>query len=352
MGPTASQMASPRAPISRLSRSSSRPGAGLPAGRVALLGVLLAAALVACAAGVKTSSSAEAEAPRAASPRVSLGIFIKGGAEHFGLYDDYARRTGHAPVLIGTYREWNVTPFHPDVLRNARSRGAVPFITWEPYSGDQAYPLSNIASGKADGRIRDAARAARHWGRPIFLRFAQEPNGQWFPWGKQPAAYVAAWRRMWRIFREEGANNVRWVWNPYVNLGKHPFKRYFPGNRYVDWVALDGFNWKSGWRSFEEIFMSSYRTLARMSPRPIMIPEVGTYGSPRRKVIWVKRMLNRALPRMRRIRAVMWWSDIHRNGDLRVHTEPAVLRALRRAMNTRRYSATRRTLLSVPRRLR
>lgn len=289
----------------------------------------------------------------AATPRVSMGIYIKGAAEHTGIYDDYARSVDHAPAILHVYREFDETPFHPDTMQKFWSRGAVPLVSWEPQSDGQGYPLENIARGDADDRIRDAARAAKSFGHPIFLRWAQEANGNWFSWGRQPKAYVAAWRHMVRIFRAEGARNVRWVWSPFINKkGKFPLRPYFPGNRYVHWLGLDGFNWMTGWRSFEQVFGPSYRTLVRMSPRPIMIPEFGTYGSARRKAIWVKRTLNRAVPKMRHIRALVWWSDIHGAEDLRIHTVGPALRVLRAAFDTPRYNASRRNLLSVPARLR
>jgi beta-mannanase len=37
---------------------------------------------------------------------------------------------------------------------------------------------------------------------------------------------------------------VRWVWSPYVSCGNcTAFEKVYPGDAYVDWVALDGYNW-------------------------------------------------------------------------------------------------------------
>jgi Glycosyl hydrolase family 26 len=46
-------------------------------------------------------------------------------------------------------------------------------------------------------------------------------NGNWFPWGRgriTPRVYKAAWRHLVRIFRAEGADNVKWVWTPNVSI--------------------------------------------------------------------------------------------------------------------------------------
>jgi len=44
-------------------------------------------------------------------------------------------------------------------------------------------------------------------------------NGDWIPWcafqyGMDTDLYVEAWRRVHRIFQEEGAGNALFVWNP------------------------------------------------------------------------------------------------------------------------------------------
>ena len=70
-------------------------------------------------------------------------------------------------------------------------------------------------------------------------------NGDWVPWGlgvngNTARDYVAAWRHLVTVFAEEGASNVRWVWSPNVNPdGYLPFERLYPGDRWVDWLALD-----------------------------------------------------------------------------------------------------------------
>ena len=120
-----------------------------------------------------------------------------------------------------------------------------------PPSLDQpAYSLTAIANGSQDAYIRDYAEQVVTWGRPFFLRFDAEMNGFWFPWsegvnGNTPGSFVAAWRHVHDIFDEVGANNATWVWCPNVDFTAHltPLKRLYPGDEYVDWTCLDGFNW-------------------------------------------------------------------------------------------------------------
>src|SRR5207248_3192900 len=63
-----------------------------------------------------------------------------------------------------------------------------------------------------------------------------------FPAGIGPATYVTAYRHIVDLMRNEGADNVQWVWH--VNWFDEPEQKwtacenYFPGEDYCDWVAL------------------------------------------------------------------------------------------------------------------
>ena len=69
------------------------------------------------------------------------------------------------------------------------------------------------------------------------------------------AKFRAAWIHTWTLFQQEGATNVEWVWCP--NNGNYPYKGFYPGDRYVDWVGVDGYNWtRAPWLSFAQILAS------------------------------------------------------------------------------------------------
>jgi hypothetical protein len=286
---------------------------------------------------------------------IALGVYIPGVAQHPSRIDRYAGLLGRKPVIVSDYKQWDFAPFVEEELDGIWRRGAVPMITWEPLSyHGRRYPLRRIARGRYDSYLRKAARAAASWRHPIFVRFAHEMNGDWYPWGpgvagNSPRRYKLAWRRIVRIFRQAGAENVRWVWTPHVNQGGGmPFKSYYPGDRWVDWVGFDGFNWGYGGSSysFNEVFRDSYRVLARLSSRPVMIAETGTQGAG--KARWIAQALKQ-LPRMRRIRALVWFNHPANGVDLRFNSSRASLRAFRGG--TRRYRLTRDRLLETRRRL-
>jgi membrane-bound metal-dependent hydrolase YbcI (DUF457 family) len=288
----------------------------------------------------------------AAANRVALGVYIRGVEQDPGSLDRYAEQVGRRPAIVGSYKRWDVKPFHRPELREIAARGAIPMVSWEPWdANDNGYSLSAIARGRHDDFLRRSAREAKAWGGPILLRFGQEMNGSWATWqrgvdGTTGPRFVAAWRHMVRVFRRAGADNVQWVWCPYVDNGELPFMRFYPGGRWLDWVALDGFNWGApiAWQSFSDVFDRSYRKLASVTSKPIMIAEVGSHEAGGSKARWLRRTLRRQLPRLPRVRAVVWFSATDR-ADFRVDSSASALAAFRREIAAKRYSGDRGWLL-------
>jgi beta-mannanase len=307
----------------------------------------------ACLAALACLAMTAAAAPSAAAggQGIALGTYIPGVAWHPGQIDRYSRLMGRVPAIVSDYKQWDVPAFERRELMAIWSRGSVPMITWEPMSyHGRSYPLRAIARGRYDGYVRRSARAARDWGRPILLRFAHEMNGDWYPWGvrgNSPHDYKAAWRHVVRVFRRAGADNVQWIWAPNVDQGgDHPFAGLFPGNRWVDWVGLDGFNWgyDGSFYSFRRIFGHSYRVLGRLSRRPVMIAETGAGAAG--KARWISQALRWQMPRFGRIRALVWFNYNANGVNLRFDTPAPALRAFRAAAREPRYALSREAFLA------
>ena len=286
---------------------------------------------------------------------IATGVYVY-SADHPERLDRYREQVGRPPAIVGSYEPWPLNPFPRDELDRVWAGGAVPLVTWEPWTyKKRPISLRSIEAGHYDRYIHKAARFAAEWGRPLFLRFAHEMNGDWYPWGRDregnsPRLYRQAWRRLVRIFRTEDADNVRWVWTPNVNNGSYPFGEYFPGDEWVDWVGLDGFNWgrDGDWRSFTEIFGSSYEALGRLSRRPIMVAEIGSSQSGGDKAEWLTSALRREIPAFERLRAVVWFSEEFDGVDVRVDSSPEALSAFRAGMSLPIYGGTRGDLLRIP----
>jgi hypothetical protein len=245
-------------------------------------------------------------------------------------------------------------PFPAGEMEKIREYGAIPFFSWGSDSipvpeipGEPDFQLSDVIAGSYDEYIREFAEAAREWGHPFFLRFNWEMNGNWFPWnqsvnGNQPSEVVAAWRHVHDIFTAVGATNATWVWCPYAD----PFHRFgdigslYPGNAYVDWTSMDGFNWASNptnphpWESFDQIFRASYlHIIKHIAPtKPMVLAEIASTGSGRAKAAWIDNMFKMLATRYRRIRGLIWFDQVDRGISWPLETSPAATRAFARGI--------------------
>lgn len=151
---------------------------------------------------------------------------------------------------------------------------------------DDYHTLDSILAGRWDGYFRRFAREARASHQPIYYRFGYEMNGDWMVWGEQPEKFTKAWRHAWKIFREEKASNVRWVFSANVIWDEKTVQKdilpYYPGDKYVDIVGLDGYNFGDNhsrnhkWKSFTDVFQVSLNGLKRNFPdKPLWITEIG-----------------------------------------------------------------------------
>jgi mannan endo-1,4-beta-mannosidase len=210
-----------------------------------------------------------------------------------------------------------------------RERGYIPLVDWASWDYtikeqlDQPnFSLRAIIDGRHDPFLRQWAGEAKRWGQPFFLRFNWEMNGSWYPWsekqnGNAPGEFVQAWRHVHDIFRDAEATNVTWVWCPVALYpGAIPLERLYPGDAYVDWTCVDGYNWGAHpakpdrWRSFYEVFSSTYRRLLEIAPdKPIMIAETASTEIGGSKAEWITDALINQLPNFfPKVKALVWFN--------------------------------------------
>jgi beta-mannanase len=259
------------------------------------------------------------------------------------------RRLQRPIDIVNWYQSWDegwAQDVHPEIIEPVTESGRIPLLTWEPWDIDNPsawqpeYRVRRIARGHFDGLIRRWANSLRKIGSTVYLRPMHEMNGNWYPWSatvnnNSTKDFRAAWRRMHRIFQRRGADNVRFVWSPLNDdvpaIPSNRMERYYPGDRYVDVLALDGYNWGAGgwggWHSFRQLFESAYKRIAKIGPQPIWIAETATSANGGDKAAWVRDMW-RTAARWRRLKAIVWF-DIDKERDWRADTTTRVARAFR-----------------------
>ena len=132
--------------------------------------------------------------------------------------------------------------------------------------------------------------------------------------------------------------------------GQYPFARFYPGNKWVDWVGLDGFNWarRGEWQSFTDIFGSSYDTLSRITSRPMIVAETGSSQSGGDKAAWVSSALDGGDPAVLQDSSGRLVQRPVGDVDFRIDSSSAALQAFRSGISSPRYGLTRSALLSTP----
>jgi hypothetical protein len=275
--------------------------------------------------------------PLAHASTLAIGVNLQDGVTVDSI-DSFARLVGAFPRVVMWYQTWDEPLFYRSQVEATAARGAIPLITWNPIVDGAGLPLAEIARGDADRYIIASARIARSWHRLLYIRLGSEMNVASSLFGPRhdgntAAQFVSAWRRVVHIFRAQGADNVRWVWSPNVYCqGRCPFRAYFPGDRWVDWVALDGYNYglarRLPWLSFARIFGPSYRILTSMTDKPVMIGETASGAEGGSKAAWIDAMATALRSEFRRVRVLVWFQRI-KETDWRVNSSAASLAAFR-----------------------
>jgi beta-mannanase len=296
------------------------------------------------------------------SGSILTGVSVSASQSDLSGLMTFERDTGKGVSIALRYQAWGATDgsqnFPADWMTLVRQHGSIPLITWEPWvsmpypdSVNQPdYALKNIIKGDFDGYITKWAEAAKAWRHPLFLRFAPEMNGNWTPWsegvnGNKPGEFNQAWKHVHDIFATQGITNVTWVWCPNVSYyGSIDLPQVYPGDAYVDWTAMDGFNWGGGdgvhtWQTFTKIFASTYEELLQITSKPVMVAETGCAEEGGDKAGWITSAYSVELPKsFPEIKAIVWFNQTTQR-DWRVESSSAALSAFAQAIQADRYTS-------------
>lgn len=171
-------------------------------------------------------------------------------------------------------------PVPAAALQQEAAKGTISMLDWHCGDADTA-----VAAGSDDGLIKAAADALRSVGHPIFLRWYWEMAFQTDPQTavcrgtgpatEQAAAYVAAWKHIWTVFQQEGATNVAFVWCPGGNGITTKAVPYYPGDQYVDWIAVDEYALNPATTSTFAQIMKPFYDRWSAEGKPLMVAETG-----------------------------------------------------------------------------
>jgi beta-mannanase len=277
-------------------------------------------------------------------------------------FEEATRKSASLIQFFQPFSECTASSCHNDAfpttpMENIRAHGSIPVLSWSSQSipsslNEPDFQLSDLISGRYDEFIREFATEAKEWGHPFFLRFNWEMNGNWFPWsegvnGNGAGEYVTAWRHVHDIFTSVGAANVSWVWCPFVDPGGslQSLESLYPGDAYVDWTGLDGYNWGTnpasprGWKSFDQLFSRSYEAITEgLAPsKPMMLGEVGSSEHGGSKPQWIEDALEGIPSEFPQMRAMLWFDKFDDNMDWPIETSAAATSAFAEAIQEPSY---------------
>ena len=255
------------------------------------------------------------------------GVFIE--PERMDVLREMERWLGTRHAVQTVFTPWTrgaIDGLFERTLPKIWNAGRVPLLTWEPYThssdATESAIAARITAGEFDAYLDEWAARLRDWlagpggefgtadDRRLYLRPAHEMNGDWYPWS--PAVgdgdfdeYISMWRYVYeRVTREEiTPNHLQWIWCVnHVDVGAHRMEELYPGDAYVDWVGVDGFNWGSSqewsaWRAPAEIFSDMFERLERLTDKPLCVPEIGSSSQSAaghdssKKAAWIREAL-------------------------------------------------------------
>ncbi|MGA2142350.1 MAG: glycosyl hydrolase [Brevinematales bacterium] len=268
--------------------------------------------------------------------------------------DDMDKMYGKKPAIVMWYIDWH-TGFPGTYCELLNSKGYMPHIVWEAwYDGKlNSIRLADILGGKWDDYIRNWGKAAGEYGKPLMVRWGHEMNGNWYPWsgsqnGNSPETYIKAFQYVHDAVVRAGGTNVIWLWSPNCEGvpagGWNEAKNYYPGSGYVDWVAVDGYNWGksqswSKWESFDEVFSKPLDEIQTYAPgKPIMIGEFGCSSAGGNKASWIKDFFISVKSKYPMLKAWIWF-DISKETDWRFETDEESLAAFKAGITDEIYPA-------------
>ena len=249
--------------------------------------------------------------------------------------------------IIGTqakYRavfvHWGNEKVFPKYLAPyVKDKGKTLVVFWEATNynvgtvNQTGYSYDAILNGNFDAYIAQFAAEAKAYGGEVILIPFSEMNGDWFPWsitqnGNTAQKHIDAWRKIREAFR--GATNVKFGWAPnhdaVPDTAANQFEKFYPGDAYVDYVGLDGFNFNSPWMTFDQIFGKS---LAKMKVynKPVYIFSFAS-AQGTAKADWITDALNTQMPKYPEIKGWIWFNE-NKERDWRINSDANALNAFK-----------------------
>ena len=133
--------------------------------------------------------------------------------------------------------------------------------------------LLNVLIGDHDANIDFLGNWMAGTHRPVYLRIGYEFDADWTAY--DPLLYQDVFRYIVDRYTAAGISNVSYVWHSQAAPVRTNLMAWYPGDRYVDWVAASVFGSPSGPNRSNLVAVAD---LARELKKPFMIAEASPHG--------------------------------------------------------------------------
>lgn len=265
------------------------------------------------------SNTVSKDIPQTFGKKLSWGIYTGANPEAI---KDFEKRVHSNPDYLAYFVHWgNDNGKLPTWLKDyAYTKDRTLVIFWEASdyliggTNQPEFSYQTILDGKHDKYLISFAEQVKAYKGPIILIPFSELNGNWTPWsgtknGNTPEKAVLAFRYVHRFF--DSASNVKF--GLAVNAASVPntqensIDSYYPGDEYVDYVGVDGFNMGNPWDSFSDIFNSPLNTLSKYN-KPMFVFSFGSAES-YEKAHWLNDALNVQMPKYPLLKGFIYFNQ-------------------------------------------
>ncbi len=283
-----------------------------------------------------------------------LGIFSEHvPGDYLDVLKEVENELGYKFEFVMSYYTLD-TEYPEEEIRKIYDDGRIMMLTLHPWELGNLTDLiiPRIVEGEYDRHITEWANKIKELGEPVFIRFANEMNGDWDPWcawftGKDHDLYIEAWKRVYTLFKEAGAQNAYFVWNPhdrsYPDFKWNNPHLYYPGDEYVDWIGLTGYNngasheWDK-WREFDQIYDVIYNEYRKLYPgKPLMITEFASSETGGNKAQWILDAYRYLRNKYTGIKIVVWFNQVDGRWEYPITSSPEARNAFMQAIKADRY---------------
>jgi hypothetical protein len=214
---------------------------------------------------------------------------------------NFEQQVGKPSNIDAVFVHWgNENEFPTEMANWAKQKGQTLQIFWEAMDYNMANPIlderfnyDQILGGRYDDYLRSFALAAKDSGVEVILIPFEEMNGNWYPWavtlnGNTPQKHIDAYRYVRRFFTN--ISNVKFGWA--INSASVPNTiqndpmSYYPGDEYVDFVGVNGFNFDDPWQTFTGVFDKPLNNLKAINKPAMIFSMASAEGS--NKAAWIK----------------------------------------------------------------